>query len=36
MSEINHKGGCCWFLDRTDGKYRCAIKGCDKVMEEPD
>ena len=35
MIEINrHKGGCCWFLDRTDGKYRCAIKGCNKEMEQ--
>jgi hypothetical protein len=35
MTEINrHKGGCCWFL--KDGKYRCALEGCNKVMEKPD
>jgi len=22
------------YLDRKDGKYKCAIKGCNKVLEK--
>jgi len=37
MSETkSHKGQCCWYHDRTTGKYKCALKGCNKEMEEPD
>jgi len=35
MSESkSHKGTCCMYLDRKDGKYKCAIKGCNKVLEK--
>lgn len=34
---MTHKGMCCWYLDRKDGKYKCAITGCDKVKDvKPD
>jgi len=29
-----HNGLCCWFLDKADGQYKCAIKGCKRTMKE--
>ena len=28
-----HTGKCCWYLDRKDDKYKCALNGCTRVME---